>query len=256
MSNGTQTPATQAPARTGLHPLAWVGIGCGVILVIVVVALLIGGFFVARTVKDVAKDFEDNPGLAAARLVVRASPELEEVSVDEDAGTMTVRNTKTGELVTVNFDDIKNGRFSWTAEGGEEVTVDVSQADSGTVKIESSDGKGMEIATGAAVKDDWPDWVPVYPGTEPSGLGTMTTGTSVNGSFTLSTPDDISKVIEFYRGQLSDAGFTVNVNTYSSNEREGAMVNGAKEAEKTNVVVMIDRDADATKISVTYSKRG
>ncbi|MGD8441476.1 MAG: hypothetical protein PVG53_13170 [Holophagae bacterium] len=256
MSNGNQTPATQAPARKGLHPLAWVGIGCGVILVIVVVALMIGGFFVARTVKDVAKDFENNPGLAAARLVVRATPELEEVSVDEDAGTMTVRNTKTGEVVTVNFEDIKNGRFSWTAEDGEEVTVDVSQADSGTVKIESSDGKGMEIATGAAVKDDWPDWVPVYPGTEPKGLGTMTTGSSINGSFTLSTPDDVSKVIEFYRDQLSDAGFTVNVNTYSSDEREGAMINGAKEAEKTNVVVMIDHDADATKISVTYSKRG
>jgi hypothetical protein len=256
MSNGTQTPAPQAPARKGLHPLAWVGIGCGVILVIVAAAVVIGGFFVARTVKDVAEDFENNPGLAAARLVVRATPELEEVSVDEDAGTMKVRNTKTGEIVTVNFDDIKNGRFSWTDEDGEEVTVDVSQADSGTVKVESSDGKGMEIATGAAVKDDWPDWVPIYPGTEPKGLGTMTSGSSVNGSFTLSTTDAVSEVIDFYRDQLSEAGFTVNVNTYSSNEREGAMVNGAKEAEETNVVVMIDHDEDATKISVTYSKRG
>jgi len=249
MSNGAQ-----APERKGLHPLAWVGIGCGVILVIVVVAMMIGGFFLARTVKDVAGDFENNPGLAAAKLIVKASPELEEVETDEDAGTMTIRNTKTGELITVNFEDIKEGRFSWTADG-DEVTVDLSEAEDGTIKIESSDGEGFALTTGAAVTEEIPEWVPVYPGSEPETRGTMTTNDSINGNFSLSTDDTVAEVLEFYRNKLKEVGFQVTVNTYSGGDNEGAMINSVLEAENRNVIVVIGRDGGSTTVNVTYSSR-
>ena len=249
MSNGAQTPE-----RKGLHPLAWVGIGCGVLMVIVIAVMMVGGFFLARTVKNVAEDFEDNPGLAAAKLIVKASPELEEVDVDEDAGTMTVRNTKTGELITVNFDDIKEGRFSWTADG-EEVTVDVSDAEDGTVKIESSDGDGFAITTGAAVSEEIPDWVPVYPGSEPANRGTMKTNDSVNGNFTLGTDDAVADVLEFYRENLKSIGFQVTVNTYSGGDNEGAMINSVQEAENRTVIIVIGSDDGSTTVNVTYSSK-
>jgi len=247
MSNGTP-----APERKGLHPLAWVGIGCGVILVIVVIAMLIGGFFLARTVKNVAEDFEDNPGLATARLVVKASPELEEVETDEDAGTMTIRNKKTGELITVNFDDIKEGRFSWTADG-EEVTVDVSDAESGTVKIESSDGDGFQLTTGDAVNEEIPDWVPVYPGTEPKNRGSMKTDEMVSGNYTTTTDDGVDKVLEYFRESLKSAGYEVNVNTFSSDDTGGGMINGSLESEGRTVVVIVGADDGATGITVTHT---
>ena len=249
MSNGTQTPE-----RKGLHPLAWVGIGCGVLLVIVVAVTLVGGFFLARTVKNVAGDFEDNPGLAAARIIVKVSPELEEVDVDEDAGTMIVRNTKTGELITVNFEDIKEGRFSWTADG-EEVTIDLSEAEDGTVRIESSDGEGFALTTGAAVTDEIPQWVPVYPESEPKNRGTMTTNDSVNGNFSLSTDDTVAEVLEFYRNKLKEVGFQVTVNTYSGGDNEGAMINSVLEAENRNVIVVIGSDDGSTTVNVTYSSK-
>jgi hypothetical protein len=249
MSNGAQ-----APERTGLHPLAWVGIGCGVLTVIIIAVVMVGGFFLARTVKNVAEDFEDNPGLATARLIVKASPELEEVEVDEDAGTMTIRNRKTGELITVNFDDIQEGRFSWTADG-QEMTVDVSDAEDGTVKIESSDGDGFALTTGAAVSEEIPEWVPVYPGSEPANRGTMTTNDSVNGNFTLSTDDAVADVLGFYRDRLKEVGFQVTVNTYSGGDTEGAMINSVLEAENRTVIVMIGRDDGQTTANVTYSSK-
>ena len=249
MSNGAQVPE-----RKGLHPLAWVGIGCGVLMVIIIAVIMVGGFFLARTVKDVAEDFENNPGLAAAKLIVKASPDLEEVDVDEDAGTMTVRNTKSGELITVNFDDIKEGRFSWTADG-EEVTVDVSDAEDGTVKIESSDGDGFAITTGAAVSEEIPDWVPVYTGSEPANRGTMKTNDSVNGNFTLGTDDAVSEVLEFYREHLKSIGFQVTVNTYSGGDNEGAMINSVQEAEDRTVIVVIGSDDGSTTVNVTYSSK-
>lgn len=249
MSNGTPEPQ-----RKGLHPLAWVGIGCGVLLVIVVVVMMVGGFFLARAVQDVAEDFEDNPGLAAARFIVKASPDLEEVDVDEEAGTMTIRNKETGELVTVNLEDIEEGKLSWTGEDGQAVSVDVSDAESGTVRVESTDGEGFQLTTGAAVTEDRPDWAPVYPGTEPEDLGTMTTDDSVHGSFSLETTDSVAEVRDYYAAELKDAGFEVNVNTFSGGGQEGAMINAFKEAEEKNVVIMIGReDGEITKIGVTYT---
>jgi hypothetical protein len=249
MSNGAQTPE-----RTGLHPLAWVGIGCGVLLVIVITVLMVGGFFLARTVQNVAEDFEDNPGLAAAKFIVKASPDLEEVETDEDAGTMTIRNTKTGEIITVNFDDINEGRFSWTADG-EEMTIDVSDAEDGTVKIESSDGDGFALTTGSAVNEEIPDWLPVYPGSEPTNRGTMKTNDSVNGNFTLSTDDAVAEVLEFYREQLKSEGFQVTVNTYSGGDNEGAMINSVHEAENRSVIVVIGSDDGSTTVNLTYSSK-
>jgi len=250
MSNGT--PQTQ---KKGLHPLAWVGIGCGVIIVVVVIAMMIGGFFLARAVKDVAGDFEDNPGLAAARLVVKASPEHEEVDVDEQAGTMTIRNKETGELVTVNLEDIEQGKLSWTDHEGEAVTIDWSEADEGTFTVESDDGEGFQLQTGAAVSGDRPEWAPVYPGTEPEGLGTMTTDDSVHGSFSLKTTDSVAEVRDHYQQELEKLGFEVSVNTFSGAGNEGAMLNANKGAEDKTVVVIISReDGETTEVGVTYTE--
>lgn len=245
---------TQVPERKGLHPLAWVGIGCGALLVIVMVVVMVGGFFLARTVKSVAEDFEDNPGLAAARFIVKASPELEEVDVDEESGTMTIRNTKSGELITVNFDDIKEGRFSWTADG-EEVTVDVSDAGDGTVKIESSDGDGFAISTGAAVTDEIPEWVPDYPDSEPENRGTMKTDDSVSGNFNFTTDDAVAEVLDFFRNVLKANGFQVTVNTYSGGDNEGAMINSVMEAENRSVIIVIGSADGSTTVNVTYSSK-
>jgi hypothetical protein len=246
--------ATQAPQKKGLHPLAWVGIGCGVMIVVVVAALVVGGYFVAQKAKSFAQDLEDNPGLTAARFIVKASPELEEVSVDEAAGTMTIRNTKTGELITVNFEDIEAGRFSWST-GDEEVTVDVSDAESGTVKVESSDGEGFKLTTGAAVSGDLPAWVPVYPGTEPTGRGSMQTSETASGNYSSTSDATVAEVSEFFRAQLKTAGFEVSFTTFSGDGNEGAMVNGSHEAEGKTVVVVVNRSDDSTGINVTYSEK-
>ena len=40
---------------------------------------------------------------------------------------MTIRNTKTGDEITVNFEDIEEGRFSFTTDEGE-ITVEVDSA--------------------------------------------------------------------------------------------------------------------------------
>ncbi len=102
-----QDPAPAAPpeAKKGLSPLAWVLIILGVVFVLMMGACVACGLVVTQAARELASDFEANPAKAMAELAVRANPDIELVESDDDAGTMTVRNTETGEELTLNFED-------------------------------------------------------------------------------------------------------------------------------------------------------
>lgn len=53
-------------------------------------------------------------GLATAKLIIQANPDLDLVSSDEAAGTMTVRNKRTNEVITVSIEDVKNGKIRFS----------------------------------------------------------------------------------------------------------------------------------------------
>ena len=249
MSNGEQ-----APAKKGLPIWAWIGIGCGSLVIMVLVVVMVAGFFVANKVKDVAADFEDNPAMATARMIVKLNPELEEVSTDEDEGTITVRNKKTGEEITVNFEDIEEGKLSFTTDEGE-VTVDASELeDSGSLSVTNDQGE-VVFSTGETSAEDFPPWVPVYPGSDPSSRHSMKTEDSVSGGFEFETTASVAEVIEFYRSTLEAEGYSVSVNTFTQDASEGGMVNASHEAGKRNVVAIINAEAGGpTKVGTTYNQ--
>lgn len=250
MGNGEQVPA-----KKGVPVWAWVGIGCAALVMVVLIVVMVGGFFVARKVKDVAADFEENPALATARMIVKLNPEFEEVSTDEEAGTMTIRNTKTGEEITVNFEDIEEGRFSFTTDEGE-ITVDASEAKrSGSIKVTGDDG-AVVFSTGGAVSEDVPSWVPVYPGSEPTSRHTMRTDEEQTGGFELETSASVKEALEFYRAALEGEGYEVSVNTFTQDESEGGMVNGSLGEKGRNVVAIFSSEGGGpTKIVISYSER-
>lgn len=249
MSNGEQ-----APAKKGLPIWAWIGIGCGGLLILVLVVVMAAGFFVANKAKDIAADFEDNPAMATARMIVKLNPEIEEVASDEEAGTITVRNKKTGEEITVNFEDIEEGKFSWTTDEGV-VSIDASELEeSGTMTVTNEDGS-VVFATGKPAAGDLPSWVPMYPGTEPTSRHSMRTETTASGGFEVTTSDPVADVLEFYRSKLDAAGYTLSVNTYTQDDTEGGMVNGSNEAEQRSVVVIISREAgEDTRAVVSFNE--
>ncbi len=78
------------------------------------------GYFPKKGVgklSDFAKEMESNPDAAAVRaaeLVLRLNPDVDVLSSDPAAGTITVREKKTGKEVTFDLEDIKAGKFSIT----------------------------------------------------------------------------------------------------------------------------------------------
>jgi uncharacterized protein YneF (UPF0154 family) len=249
MSNGGQ-----APAKKGIPVWAWIGIGCAAMVILVLIVVMVGGFFVARKVQDVAADFEANPAMATAKMIVKLNPELEEVSTDEDAGTITVRNTKTGEVITVNFEDIEDGKFSFTTDDGE-ISIDASEMDEGSLKVTNEEGE-VVLSTGGAVSEDIPSWVPIYAGGEPTSRHTMKTEQEQTGGFEVETSASVKEVLDFYQGALKDDGYEVSVNTFSQDNSEGGMVNGSHGEKGRNVVVIINsEDGGPTKVVVSYTER-
>ncbi len=258
MSSVPQAPGAPAPAKKkGLHPLVWVGIGCGVLLLVAAAVVIVGGYFVVQKGKEFASDMEKNPALGAARLIVKLNPELEEVAVDEQAGTITVRNTKTGEVITVDLEDAKDGKFGFTSDG-KTVRVETDQ-EGGTMHVTGDGGKEgtFDLSFGKGGDEKLPDWVPLYPGAEQSGVYTMTSDDGATGGVTLTTDDAIEKVTDAFREQLKQAGFEVQVNTFTTDEKgTAAMVMGEHQASKRTVHVILGAKDGKTTAAVTYSQGG
>src|SRR5262245_51615187 len=110
MSQPLTPPPPPATGPQKMSPLAKVGIGCLVFAVLCAIAI---GVMFSAGVHFLKKKVGDNPTLAAAELIIRANPELEVVDSDSKAGTLTIRNTKTGEVVTMNAKDIEDGKITF-----------------------------------------------------------------------------------------------------------------------------------------------
>ena len=198
MTNGTTT-------KKGLSTGAKVAIGCGAIVVLLgIVLMLVLGWGVSKA-KDLAEKYEDNPAGAAAEMVVRAHPDLDLVSSDNESGTITFKNNKTGEEATMSFEDIAEGRFSITTEEGE-FSVDASGAAEGE-GITFSGPEGEARFGASASLEGVPDWVPAYPGaSETQGAFSSQTDDGVAGMVSQTTGDSVQEVVEHYKGWFEDNG--------------------------------------------------
>ena len=62
------------------------------------------------------------------------------VSSDEDAGTMTIRDLTTGEVYTLSYRDIQEGKLSVTSEDGEVVSIAAGD-DGASVNVTGAGGR-------------------------------------------------------------------------------------------------------------------
>ncbi len=222
-------PLGPPPVKKGLSPLAWVGIGCGGLLVLGLIAMVAGGIFV----KNKVQKFADNPEMAVAEAIVAANPDVEKVSSDPEAKTITIKDKKTGEVTTLNLADIK--------EGGITVT----------------DAKGQVSTFGAtAGSGDRPAWLPSYPGGTDTGTFAANSPDGKTGGYTVSTGDAVDQVVAFYESKLKEAGFKVTKTmTTSADSSSGATVAATTDDEKRTVGLMVGTSDGQTTAFVTYNEK-
>lgn len=256
--NGTsQVPPAPGvpPARKGMSPLAWVGVGCIVLLVLAGIAVGVMGWFAKRAVDK----FAENPTMNAAELMVRMNPDLELVSSDKKNNTITVKDKKTGKVTTFSAEQAKNGDFSGFKIESDEGTATFggNGANGGTLKV--TDEKGQETTTtfggGSGTAQNLPSWMPEYPGGTVQGTFDTTTNDTRSAAFTVVTKDDSNKVLDYYEAQLKDNGFKPEKSTFNNNGQTGGTVSGKSDDGKHEVTVIVSTNAEGTQALVSFQDR-
>jgi len=167
-------PAAPLPPPKKSNVLKWVLIGIGACFMLIVVAVIGLGLFVAQKAKQAGLDtdlIKKSPALAAAKMMVAANPDVEMVSADEGKQEITVREKKTGKVYTMSFEDAKSGKFTMKENGKTTLTV------GGKAKV--------------------PAWVPDYPGSDPQGAFSAQGEDGASGTFTFKTSDSSDKVVKY-----------------------------------------------------------
>ena len=256
------TPVTPAPGApqppapqksSGTKILFWI---LGIVLGLVVLSLgtcAVVGYYAVHKMKQAGLDsdlMKKNPAYASAKLAVTMNPDTEIVSSDDNAGTIVVRDKKTGKVVTMKFDPQKKSMVI-TDEKGETTTMTTGEGSEGSLEVKSSEGT-MKMGAGA---EKAPDWVPMYPGSSPQNTFSASNANEQSGSYAFTTSDSAEKVMAYYGSALKSAGFAVSTMTSNSEGKTGGMVSGEDKAKKRTVVVTVGTEDDGTKVSVAHSAR-
>jgi len=259
-----------APKKTS--PLVWVGIGCAVIIVICLIALGGLGWFV----KSKAEGFAKHPAFSSAKLMAQLNPQLEVVKSDEDAGTLTIKDKKsnevvtitadeknktltvknetTGETTTMTADDVKAGKFTLKSNKGT-ATFDANGKDGATFKTTNEKGEVTTMNAGTGAPQNLPSWLPVYPGGNVQGTFDTTNAEGHSAAFTVTTKDPVSKMMDFYETQLKSAGLKVEKTTFSSNGQDGGTLTAKSDDEKKQASVLFGAANGETSATVTYQEK-
>ncbi|MES2572627.1 MAG: hypothetical protein V4710_21570 [Verrucomicrobiota bacterium] len=117
--------------KKGLGPLAWIGIGCGGIVVVGIIALVIASFVFGPKLKKFVEDAQKDPTRTLATSMVSMSGgQFEMAQADEANKRYTVREKQTGKLTTIYWNE--KTKSADTVEGD----FSAIPADSGTPSVE------------------------------------------------------------------------------------------------------------------------
>jgi hypothetical protein len=249
------TPPPVPGQKKKMSALGWVAIGCGAIAIVAILAIgamvAAGGWFF----KKQANKFEENPAVAAAEWAIRANPDVELVESDVKAGTITFRDKKSGEVVTMNAEDIKDGKLSFETKDGTTTLDGSSVGEGGTLKVTNEKGEEAVFSAGTGAPKNLPSWLPVYGGAKVEGSYDATTAEGRNAMFTVTSSDSLDQVAEFYQSKLEEAGMKVERSSFETDGQKTVMLAGTTDGDKRMANIIIATNEGQTAARVTFGEK-
>lgn len=209
------SPQQPLPPGKKSNILIWL---LGGIVVLVLGSTLmcgVGGYLLLHKAKESGFDsslMQKNPVYAAAKMAATVNPDVEVLSSDDSSGTIHVRDKKSGKTTTLKFDADKKQMIVIDGEGKQATISVTGEGDKASLNIQSGDGNAKFSAGG---ENQSPAWVPVYPGSKPTGTYSGTANGASQSAFTFKTSDAPAKVMDYYQEQLKTSGFKI-MQTFST----------------------------------------
>jgi hypothetical protein len=225
-------PPVMGPRKT--NPIVWVLVALLGLFVLGGMAVVGTGMFVVHKARQAGLDADlmrNRPGLAIAKMLATANPDVDVVNTDDGSGTITVRDKKTGKVTTMTFDDARNGKFSITAQ--------------------DDNGKTATMEFGGSASN-LPSWIPAYPGSNPQVNMAGRANDGDAGNFTFTTADPPSQVMQYYQDKIKEMG--MKATTVVASEK-GGMVNGADDNNHRTLNVIVGGGSGKTSVTVTYGSK-
>ncbi len=243
------------PPQQKSKVLTYVLVGCGTFVLLGVIAVVLGGYFVWNKAKEAGLDpelMQKHPAVATAKMMVAMNPDIELVSVDEDKELITVKDKKTGETLTVTLNQAKNGKVTFKKDGDEAVTMEAKGDEGkGSLEVKSAEGSA-KFGSGSVEK--LPDWLPAYPDSRPEGSYSTHTKEGESGGFHFITKDAPNKAISFYEQGLKQAGMTVNTNILQQNgTTTGGMATAEDANKKRTAYINAVASEEGTQVTVVFA---
>lgn len=229
--------------------LMWTLIGCGGFLLVGIIAFVAIGFWGYNKAKQAGFDpdlAQRNPALAAAKFAMMNNPDVEFISIDEGKNTITIKDKKSGKVITINAEQAKDGKVVISEDGKEKVSIQ-GDGDKGSVEINTPDGK---TKIGSNSVDNLPDWLPQYPGVKIEGNYSNETAESSGVGYNFSTSDSLQQVMDFFESRLKAEGFKITKSTSQTNGRDSGSVVANDANYKRNIVVNLSTEEGQTKVYV------
>jgi len=96
-------PPPQSGQKKGLSGLAWLGIGCGGLVLLIIVGFVAAAFFLGGKITQFGKEAQANPTRAAASIMVTMGVGTM-IAEDDVNKRYTVREKQSGKLTTFYWD--------------------------------------------------------------------------------------------------------------------------------------------------------
>ena len=223
MSSPAQLPF--APPQKKKTPVwVWILAGIGGVIALLILVVVGAGLFVVSKVADMAQ----NPA-ELGKLIARANPDLELLDSDAGKKILRVRNKRDGSTVTLKLEDILTGKL----------------------QVSKEDKDGLEtVELGGKMK--LPNWVPKFPGVEPTSLGSAQSDKQGEGGlFTFTTSESEGKIRSFYQEGFEKRGLAVKVEVGG----KAALVMQSED-ETLNATVKIEGDdGSERRVTVLYGEK-
>lgn len=263
-------------SRSGMGLMGWIGVGLATSALVMVGVGVAGAIFVKHRMADFQEAWNASPAVTVADMLARLDPALESLDPAGANDVATLRDARSGETASFDFQDLvrgdlriqdrdgrdvsvrlrgdENGGSLVVNADGERVSFDlVRQGDGAHLVIRSSDGDVVRLGAGDGAETvDVPAWLP-RTGSMPSAprpVFSARSGDGAAGAVTWKTSDDPRTIVASWSRELRDRGFEVvrqsasrngrgdQASVWASDEDQGrsAFLVAAREDGETNVV--------------------